>query len=540
MNDLDTDVIVIGGGPTGLALTLDLGRHGIRTALVDSGLAPLPGVRAGGISHQMMEQMRHFGLADRLRSIAPIPPGWARTAVYATWLAEPAVAVLNATTSCTDVTAEPPQNAPSAMVEQLLRDTIGEEPTVSTFYGFRFDGDLVQDDHGVSVTVVGPDGNRVRLRGRYLAACDGANSAVRSAVGIGLLDSPRFAERWTLEFESPDLRERMGQGVHNQYWAINEHMVAYFLQRDARSKRTLHIQEASTDLTSLFPDPVGLIEAVVGKSVSVTSHSRVTRWRANACWSERMREGSVFLVGDAAHAMPPGGLGLHLGSGDAANIAWKLAATIRGDAGPALLDSYEAERHPFARAYALAVQTGDNVIRARIHRVLGERGSARDLDRAMLREWVVDAQGPRIDRMLRTVYDTFSGSPVVCPRTDGRVDDGLVVPGRRLPHRRLGESLAAFDLVRGKLVVIAEPSARTEAEQLAAAALQDGFTIDVVEVPAQTYDQHLVLVRPDRCVAWCAGSAVPAAAAVAASLGHRSSDREAKPSLALASNEALH
>ena len=158
----------------------------------------------------------------------------------------------------------------------------------------------------------------------------------------------------------------------------------------------------------------------------------------------------------------------------------------------------------------------------------------------MIGEWIADAQGPRIDRMLRTVYDTVGWSPVVCPRADGRMEDGLVVPGRRLPHRWIDESVAAFDLVGNNVVLIAEPSTCAEAEWLAAAALEDGHHVDVRQVPAGTYDQPLLLVRPDRFVAWCAGSSIPAVAAVAASFGHGQSGQDAQLPFAVVSSEVLH
>ena len=326
------DVIIAGGGPTGLMLAGELRLHGVHVVVLEKQEEPDGHARALGLHVRSIEVMDQRGLLDRFLALGrQYPLGGSFAGIR-----KPAPGRLD--------TAHPyilgiPQN----LTERLLAEHAIEVGT-EIRRGCELTG-LSQDDTGV--TAVLADGTR--LRSRYLVGCDGGRSTVRKLLGIDFPGEPARTEWLLAEVEVAAAPEELDAAA------------AQALEVGVRFGPTPHAEGfygfvvPAEEVTEDRTDPPTLEEvrqrlrALVGTDFGIHSPRRLTRFGDATRQAERYRDGRVLLAGDAAHVHPPmGGQGLNLGIQDAFNLGWKLAAEVGGWAPEGLLDSYQAERHPVA------------------------------------------------------------------------------------------------------------------------------------------------------------------------------------------------
>ncbi|MGN7799518.1 FAD-dependent monooxygenase [Leifsonia sp. 22587] len=455
------DVIISGGGPTGMMLASELRLHDVRVLVVERDAEPTTAVRSLGLHPRSVEIMDQRGLLDRFLAAGTRYPGGGRFA----GIPSPRPVEL-------DTTHDYILGMPQPVTDRLLAERAAELGA-DIRRGREVTG-FEQDGTGVTVELAGGE----RVRGGWLVGCDGGRSLVRRTLGIGFPGEAATTE-WILgeaeataradEIAATSERVRathrgfgIGPSGDGLYRAV---VPAASVSEDRTVAPTL--EEFRTQL-----------RAYAGTDFGIHSPRSITRFTDATRIAERYRSGRVLLAGDAAHIHPPlGGQGLNLGIQDAFNLGWKLAAEVRGWAPVGLLDSYESERRP----------AGEEVLtltRAQSELISPEPGP--QAVRRILTE-LMD-----IDAVARTLGAKVAGIAV---RYD--LGDGPELVGRRLRDIPLGSGRLYDHLHEGRGLLLDRTGALSTA----------GWTGRVDHLPdaGAALDTPAVLLRPDGHVAW-AGS----------------------------------
>ncbi len=326
MTALDTDVIVVGAGPTGLMLAGELRLAGIAVTVLDRLAEPMRQSRALGFSARTIEEFGQRGLLPRFGELQTIPIGH--------------FGGLSIDYRVLDGGSYGARGKPQSLTESILADW-------ATGLGARLHRghevvELSAGDDGAGVTVVSPAG-RGSLRARYVVGCDGGRSTVRGLAGIGFPGTDAVIEMWLADVVGCELRPRFsGERVPGGMVMVLplgpkvNRVVVY--DRDAG--RPGHRPPAFTDVAKAW-------QRLTGEDIHGGTPLWVSWFTDSSRQASEYRRDRVFIAGDAAHVhMPIGGQGMSAGIQDAVNLGWKLAAAIRGWAPEGLLDSYHGERHP--------------------------------------------------------------------------------------------------------------------------------------------------------------------------------------------------
>lgn len=500
----DVPVAVIGGGPVGLALAMELYHHGIACAVIEPRMsvsAARP--RAKTTSARTMELFRRWAIADHIRARASIPADWSSDVVFCTTAAGAEITRFTGTLGLdlagSDLAAEAGQQVGQPVVEQTLRDVLADARGVRLLFGRRAIG-AVQDSDGVTLTVEDTEGAMSTLRAQYAVGADGARGIVRAAVGavyqggnagkpnlsivfrsrrLGGLIPDRAVHRWVLNPAAPGVVGPLDLG--DVWWAI-------------ATGRPDDDHDA---------DPVAIVRAMVGADVDVDVLG-TDPWQARSLLATAYRNGRLFLVGDAAHQNPPwGGHGFNTGVGDAVNLGWKLAAVLQGWAPAALLDTYETERRPIA---ATTIRIAGENVRTLSTELASEAlmGSPDELAAARPAAAGLVQRTKHIEfHCLGLVLGYGYGAHADEQTRDGSDYHPVAAAGNRLPHHWLSPGDSVYDhLGTGFTVLGADDDTAT----LAAEAARRGTPLG--RVGADLADTRVrlgaaaVLVRPDQHIAW--------------------------------------
>ena len=515
---VEVPVLVIGGSLVGLASAMFLARHGVEVLVVEKHPSTAIHPRAGHFHLRTIELMRVVGIEDRVRaaSLALYDRDGGLNNVESLRGREIANYIPNLNAGVADVSPARRLFMPQQVLEPILRERAGELGAT-----FRYSTELVahrQDADGVTARVRDlVDGAERDIRARYMVACDGNRSPVRASLGIGTSGHGLLARSITIYFRA-DCSDALGGRNLGVIYVTNEKLRGFlrlektglggflvvFTVGDMNDAGARYCADTVTDDIA-----VQLVRDAVGEQDLVVEIQAVDRWRAVADNADTYQVGRVFLGGDAAHTMPPnGGFGGNTGVQDAHNLSWKLAMVLRGAAGPALLDTYDAERRPAGfqaveQAYTRYVTRSDP-----------------DLGTVGMRDAIPD---------MHVEFNRYRSAAVVpdpgyvddgAPDVDPRLSRGL--PGTRAPHVELvhgGQVISTLDLYRGEVVLMAGPrgAAWVSAAATASAALgvpitchQLGVNVEQVTtdgaVPfCDAYgigESGASLVRPDGYVAW--------------------------------------
>ncbi|MFC0385681.1 FAD-dependent monooxygenase [Muricoccus vinaceus] len=524
----DTEVIIVGAGPVGLTLAIDLGRRGIRCTLVEQKPAPEFLPKMERCNARTMELYRRIGLAPRIRAAGlaanvPMDVFVVLSMVEPPLLHLPYPSVAEAQAQCAasdDGTqpAEAYQLISQYTLEPLLKSVAGDFPSVTLLYGHAFEA-FTQDEQGVTATIRAPGGATRSIRAAFLAGCDGGSSAVRRQLNIRLRGEGNLLRLRQALYRCDELFARLplGHGPgHGRHYHVADDRSSFLIMQDSTRHWTLHaVVDSDEAMRRQF-------EQVVAAPVAYEM-LYCGEWRQNLLLADRYGEGRVFLAGDSAHlVIPTGGLGMNTGVGDAFDLSWKLAGTLRGWGGPNLLRSYEVERR----------QVGDRNIGASRYASLGRR-KWRSQYRPEIRDAtpagqaarenlarVADVEQRKTNEMIGAELGyRYVDSPIIDNIPGGpehlfREYHPTTWPGARLPHTWRADGSAVQDHIPDSgyaLLRLGGTAADTASMQQAFRAR--GAPLSVIEVaedaPRALYGHDLLLLRPDLHVVW-RGDAPPA------------------------------
>ena len=548
---MHTQALIVGGGPVGLTLAIDLGRRGVRCTLIEQKEAPQFLPKMERCNARTMEIFRRMGIADKVRA-AGLRGDIPMDVFIILSLAEPPLLHLPYPSveraraeirACSDgsLPLEPYQLISQYTLEPLLKSIAEGLPSVTVRYACQLES-FTQDESGVIASVKHADGTGGAIGASYMVGCDGGASTVRKQLGIRLRGEYNILELRQALYRCDELFERIpigngpGKGRH---YHVADGNSTFLIMQDSTKHFTLHaVVEKDAAMNAMFERTV----AIPVKYEMLTC----APWRQNLLLADRYRDGRVFLAGDAVHlVIPTGGLGMNSGVGDAIDLSWKLAATLRGWGGPALLDSYDSERR----------QVGERNVGASRYASLGRRKwhaqyrpniRENTPEGAATRENLVrvaSVEQPKSNEMIGAELGyRYVDSPIVCDIPGGpehrfRVYEPSTWPGARLPHVWLADGTPMQDHIPYEgytLLRLGRTNADTSALEKALRTL--GAPLAVLDVPddapRQVYGHDLLLLRPDLHVVWRGNQPPEDPGNVAATVtGYGESDTRAQATL---------
>jgi 2-polyprenyl-6-methoxyphenol hydroxylase-like FAD-dependent oxidoreductase len=513
-----TQVLIVGAGPVGLTLALDLGQRGVRCTLVERNTTSIQLPKMERCNGRTMEIYRRLGVADTLRA-AGLPREAPMDVFLTTSLAEPPLVHLpypSVTEAKADIAAhndgtrllEPYQLISQYTLEPLLRSLVEQLPSVDVHFGCELTS-YDQNAGGVTASLLWNTGRQTTIRAEYLVGCDGGSSTVRKHAGIQLRGRGGIRTLRQALFYCPDLYAtlRIGKGRH--YHIAEGPLFPFIILQDSTRHWTLHAAaESDSAMATIFASSLDMPLAFDVLSVN--------EWTQHLLCANRYQDRRVFIAGDAAHlVIPTGGLGMNTGVGDAVDLAWKLAGTLAGWGGPELLAAYEAERRP---------------IGLRNIQASGAAMAGRDSWRAAWSPSIHDdtPEGARCRAEIARLFDVeqrkvteilgieagylYLDSPIIWPEPGERPDPNAAAytpttwPGARLPHVWLDDGSALHDRIAAGYTLLRLGGTRIETSAFESALRQTRAPLAILDIPdaaaRDLFGFDLLLVRPDLHVAW--------------------------------------
>ncbi|MFI5618747.1 FAD-dependent monooxygenase [Streptomyces sp. NPDC051567] len=511
-----TDVLIVGGGPVGMALALDLRYRGIDCVVADAGDGQVRHPKVSTIGPRSMELLRRWGVADAVRDA-----GWpADHPLDIAWVTQVGGHELHRYRRGTAGnrpafvhTPEPDQVCPAHWLNPVLTRAVGIHPDGPLRLRTSVGHVLRSDDHVEAPLTDHATGTTTTVRARFLVACDGAASPVRQACGIGAPALHRTQVFRNILFRAPGLRQRLGDRAALVHFLVLSSTLRFPL-RSLDGNDLYNLVVGVDDGAADRADALSLIGAALAFDTPVELLGD-GEWHLTHRVADRYRAGRVFLAGDAAHTLSPsGGFGLNTGMGDAADLGWKLAATLHGWAGRHLLDTYETERRPIAvESLKEANLNLERTLRRQVPPEIhldgpeGERARTEMAERLAHSGVQREFDAPEIHFGLRyrspaVIEDP--GTPVRDGRPDARWRPGSE-PGHRAAHAWWDATTSTLDLFGHGFVLLRFADhdglaglRRAFAGRGVPLTVRDGGDGEV----AKLYERSFVLVRPDGHVAW--------------------------------------
>ncbi|OUM02596.1 FAD-dependent oxidoreductase [Variovorax sp. JS1663] len=525
--ELNADVLVVGAGPVGLTLAMDLASRGVQVLVAETRrYAEPPNVKCNHVSARSMEVFRRLGVAQQLRD-AGLPADHPNDVVFRTSVTGieltripiPCRRDRYTETEGPDAwwpTPEPPHRINQLFLEPILLEHAAAQPNIRLLNRTQVT-DFEQDAKGVSANAVPLDGGEARrIRCRYLVGCDGGASGVRKRMGATLEGTAVIQRVQSTYIRAPGLRALIPGKPAWSYYSVNPRRCGTMFAIDGHETWLVHnhLNAEEPEFDSVDRDRSIREILGVGDDFRYEVISKED-WVGRRLVADRFRDRRVFIAGDAAHLwVPYAGYGMNAGIADAVNLGWLLSACVQGWAGERILDAYEAERQPITEQVShFAMDHAQKMIRAR---------------RAVPPD--IEAPGPEGEALRAEVgheaYELnvqqfccaglnfgyyYTGSPIIPPDEEAPPPYTMggftpsTVPGCRAPHLWLPDGRSLYDAFGpGYTLLRFDRRVDTAALENAARAVRMPLVVLDVEAPdlPRAYRHRLVLCRADQHVAW--------------------------------------
>ena len=527
-----TRVLVIGAGPVGLTLAMDLALRGISVTAVETRAAgEPPSVKCNHVSSRSMEIFRRLGLAHKLRD-AGLPADYPNDCSYrttATGIELSRILIPCRRDRYTAVdgpdtgwpTAEPPHRINQIYMEPVLFAHAAAIDALQILNRTAFE-DFSEDDDGIVATVRNLDtGTTSQIHADFIVGCDGARSLVRKAIDASLQGTPIIQRVQSTYIHAPGLLALMDTPAWMTL-SLNPRRCGTVVAIDGREKWLIHNHLNKEDETFESVDRDASIRAILGVGPDFEYEILSEEdWVGRRLVADRFRKGRAFICGDAAHLwMPYAGYGMNAGIADATNLAWLLAAYLEGWADVAILDAYEAERLPITEQVSrFAMEMAGKVLSQRraVPEEIEQPGPQGDAVRKQVGQAAYDLNVQQYCCAGLNFGYFYDRSPIIA--YDGAEQPGFTMadftpsstPGCRLPFAKLADGRLVYDaLGPGYTLLRYDPD--VVVTPLTDAMQANGVPFAVVDVVAGEAQppgaRKLVLARTDQHVAW-RGDAIP-------------------------------
>jgi 2-polyprenyl-6-methoxyphenol hydroxylase-like FAD-dependent oxidoreductase len=532
-----TSVLIVGAGPVGLSLAIELGQRGVGCIVLERNLREGTTPRAKTTHVRTREHLRRWGIAKDLAAASPLGIDYPSDIVFVTRLAGYKLAEFKNAFHCApgrnELYSEHAQWIPQYILEQVLRSHAQRLPGVQLRFGCEF---LEATEADGCVTSRYRDVQRqteLSIASDYLVGADGARSLVRSLIGARMEGKYGLSRNHNFVFRAPGLARAHAHGPAIMYWQVNPDLPSLIGPMD--------VDDTWYFMPTRLPDGVKLTSADAGAAIrratGVELDVEVLRsdeWVASELIADRYRSGRVFLAGDACHLHPPfGGYGMNMGIADAVDLGWKLSAVIQGWGGSRLLDSYTLERRP-THELVIAEAVANHATLADAFWAVGldsadEQGARL---RAAVGERIIKSKAREFHNLGCVLGYRYADSPVIVPG-EGEppvFDSGRYVPsaypGCLAPHAWIDADVSLYDTFgRGFTLLTGHGASASGVARAERDARDAGIPLQTVALHdpqlEALYRKAYTLVRPDQHVAW-QGDEGPGAAVLRAVTGRPS------------------
>jgi 2-polyprenyl-6-methoxyphenol hydroxylase-like FAD-dependent oxidoreductase len=534
MEDLNTDVLIVGAGPVGLTLAMDLVSRGVNVVIAEiRRYAEPPNVKCNHVAARTMEQFRRLGVAQAVRD-AGLPPEHPNDVVFRTSVTGieltripiPCRKDRYTETSGPDgwwPTPEPPHRINQIFLEPILLEHTAGLPGVTLLNRTQVTAFIQKADSVEAVAVDLDTGEQRRITARYLVGCDGGSSTVRKQIGAKLEGTAVIQRVQSTYIRAPQLAQMIPGKPAWCYYSVNPRRCGTMFTIDDGQTWLVHnhLNPDEPEFDSVDRD--WSIRQILGVEWDF-DYAVISKedWVGRRLVADRFRDRNVFLAGDAAHLwVPYAGYGMNAGIADAINLSWLLAARLQGWGDDAILDAYEAERQPITEQVSqFAMEHAAKMIKARraVPQNIEEDSPEGEAIRADMGREAYELNVQQFCCAGLNFGYYYSGSPILAQDpheappayTMGSFTESTV-PGCRAPHFWLADGRSLYDAF-GPAYTLLRFDPRTDVDALLAAAREKNMPLAVLDVEASripgAYRHKLVLCRSDQHVAW-RGDAVP-------------------------------